>query len=375
MTGHPRDAAVPRLELRDTRRGYGDAVAVDGVTLALAAGEVVCLLGPSGCGKSTLLAIAAGVQRQDAGTVAIDGRLVSGPDLHLPPEARGVGLVFQDFALFPHLTVARNVGFGLAGTPAGRAARTAALIARLGLADHADRYPHELSGGEQQRVALARALAPRPRILLMDEPFSGLDDRLRDGIRDETLEILREEGTAVLLVTHEPEDAMRMADRIALMRNGRIVQDGPPFVLYGEPVDKEAAMFFSDVNVLRGRVSGGAVETPFGRFAAPGAAEGSAAEVVVRPQHVRLDFDRQGRGPHPTSRDGVAVRGHVVRSRFVGSQSLVELAMDGDGAPLKATVPGVFLPRPGTPLWATLPRQRCFVFADVPAAGERSTAA
>ncbi len=354
-----------RLALDGIRHAYGGGVVLDDVSLALTAGQVVCLLGPSGCGKSTLLRIAAGVERQAAGTVEIDGRRVSGPGGHVPPEARGVGLVFQDFALFPHLTVARNVAFGLAGSAAEREARVAVLLDRVGLGRHAGRYPHELSGGEQQRVALSRALAPRPPILLMDEPFSGLDNRLRDGIRDETLDILAEEGTAVLLVTHEPGEAMRMADRIALMRAGRIVQEGAPSELYNAPADKQAAMFFSEVNVVPGRVAGDGVETAFGRFPAAGVtgvAGGSAVEVVVRPQHVRLDFDREGQGPLPTERDGVAVRARVVRARFVGDQSLVELALEHDGSVLRATVPGVFRPRPGTALWATLPRARCFVF-------------
>ena len=270
--------------------------------------------------------------------------------------------MFQDFALFPHLTVARNVAFGLSGPAAAKSERALSLLSRVGLAGHADRYPHELSGGEQQRVALVRALAPKPPILLMDEPFSGLDNRLRDGIRDETLDILREEGTAVLLVTHEPEEAMRMADRIALMRAGRIVQEGPPFLLYGDPIDKEAAMFFSDVNVVRGRVAGGGADTPFGRFPTPGLDDGEVIEIVIRPQHVRLDFDRKGSGPLPTARDGTPARGTVSRARFVGNQSLVELAMDHDGSLLKATVPGIFMPRPGTPLWAAFRRDRCFVY-------------
>jgi iron(III) transport system ATP-binding protein len=352
-----------RLALDGIRHHFDGTAVLEDVSLALGPGEVVCLLGPSGCGKSTLLRIAAGVERQMAGTVDIDGRRVSGPGVHVPPEARGIGLVFQDFALFPHLTVDRNVGFGLAGIAAEREARVAVLLDRVGLGLHAGRYPHELSGGEQQRVALARALAPRPPILLMDEPFSGLDNRLRDGIRDETLDILGEEGTAVLLVTHEPGEAMRMADRIALMRAGRIVQEGPPSQLYNAPVDKQAAMFFSEVNVVPGRVAGEGVETAFGRFPAPGAGGSAEAEVVIRPQHVRLDFDRDGRGPLPTPSDGTAVRGRVLRARFVGDQSLVELAMEHDGSVLRATVPGVFLPKAGTPLWATLPRARCFVFS------------
>jgi iron(III) transport system ATP-binding protein len=243
-----------RLALSGIRHGYGGLPVLDGVSLDLRGGEVTCLLGPSGCGKSTLLRIAAGVERQDAGEVSVAGRVVSDDTRHVPPEGRGVGLVFQDFALFPHLTVNRNVAFGLGGGASEREERVRTLLGRVGMERHGEKYPHQLSGGEQQRVALVRALAPRPSILLMDEPFSGLDNRLRDGIRDQTLEILKEEGAAVLLVTHEPEEAMRMADEIALMRDGRIVQQGAPYNIYNNPVDRDAAQFFSDVNVIHGVV-------------------------------------------------------------------------------------------------------------------------
>jgi iron(III) transport system ATP-binding protein len=227
---------------------------------------------------------------------------------------------------------------------------------------HIDRFPHELSGGEQQRVALARALAPRPRIMLMDEPFSGLDDRLRDDIRDETLAVLKAEGTAVLLVTHEPGEAMRMADEIALMRDGRIVQRGAPYHVYNSPVDRAAAAFFSDVNVIKGKVSGALTETAFGHFLAPGVSDGTDVDIVIRPQHLKIDFDRHGRGPNPTALDGTPARGVVERARFMGSESLVEFRMDFDGSVLKALVPSVFLPKPGTPLWLMIRRDRCFVF-------------
>ncbi|MEM9011756.1 MAG: ABC transporter ATP-binding protein [Pseudomonadota bacterium] len=355
------DPAAPRLVLSHIARRFDGAAAVNDVSLAVGEGEVVCLLGPSGCGKTTTLRIAAGVERQSAGEVWVDGRLVSDGSQHAPPEERAIGLMFQDFALFPHLSVAANVGFGL--TDRGRGARVQDLLERVGLAGFGLKYPHQLSGGEQQRVALARALAPRPRIMLMDEPFSGLDDRLRDGIRDDTLAILREEGTTVLLVTHEPDEAMRMADRIALMRAGRIVQLDAPHVLYTAPVDRAAAAFFSDVNVVGGVVRGGSVETIFGPFAAPGLGDGAKAEVVFRPQHVRLDFDRAGTGPAPTDTHGVAVRGAVLQARFVGQQSLVDLLLPDVGQICKATVPGVFLPPKDTALWLTLPRDRCFVFA------------
>ena len=353
---------TPRLLLSRIGHSYEGVKVLDDVTIELDAGRVPCLLGPSGCGKSTLLRLAAGVERQEQGTVAIDGEVIADGQRHLPPEKRHIGLMFQDFALFPHLSVARNVAFGLTTRGAARAERAHQLLERVGLGRHADKYPHQLSGGEQQRVALARALAPRPPILLMDEPFSGLDDRLRDGVRDETLEILKEEGAAVMLVTHDPGEAMRMADTIALMRAGRGGQQGAPYNLYNAPVDKEAAMFFWDVNVIRGRVTGAQTVTPFGQFLAPGLDDSADVEIIIRPQHLKMDFDRNGSGPLPTTSDGVPARGAVLRARFVGNQSIVELTMDHDGSVLKATVPGVFLPRPGTPLWLSLRRDRCFVF-------------
>jgi len=351
---------TPRLQLTDLCRDYDGRRVVDGVNLTLMPGEVTCLLGPSGCGKSTTLRIAAGVEQQSQGTVAINGRIISDHRIHAPPEERGIGLMFQDFALFPHLSVAQNIAFGLKGADKARIVQ--ALLERVDLASFADSYPHQLSGGEQQRVALARALAPRPAIILMDEPFSGLDNRLRDDIRDETLTILKDEGTAVLLVTHEPEEAMRMADKIALMRAGRVVQEGGPYNIYNNPVDRQAAAFFSDINVIRGRVQGAQVDTPFGAFLAPGHPDGTDVEIVIRPQHLKLDFDRKGEGPRPTESDGMPARGRVVRSRFMGNESFVELEMDHDGSSLRASIPAVFMPPKGTPMWLAMRRDRCFVF-------------
>ncbi|WP_370029857.1 ABC transporter ATP-binding protein [Oceanicella sp. SM1341] len=366
---------APRLALGNISRVYDGATVVDDLSLSLSEGQVTCLLGPSGCGKSTTLRIAAGVERQSTGTVAVDGVTISDARRHLPPERRSIGLMFQDFALFPHLDVAANVAFGLRDKGAAGRARVGELLERVGLGSFGDKFPHQLSGGEQQRVALARALAPRPRVMLMDEPFSGLDNRLRDGIRDETLAILKDEGAAVLLVTHEPEEAMRMADTIALMRGGRIVQEASPYNIYNAPHDLAAARFFSDVNVIRGRVAQGRTETPFGLFLTPALADGQEVEIVIRPQHLRIDFDRAGQGPAPTTEHGSWARGRVVRARFMGSESLVELAMDLDGTPLRATIPGVFLPRPGVPLWLALRRDRCFVFPVVPPQAPRAQAA
>jgi len=353
---------IPRLQVNNLTRRYDGRVVVEDVSLRVMPGKVTCLLGPSGCGKSTTLRMIAGVEMQDSGEIHVDGNLICDTVFRVPPERRHIGLMFQDFALFPHLSVAQNVGFGLSGDKASNAARVGELLDRVGLSQYHRAYPHELSGGEQQRVALARALAPRPRIMLMDEPFSGLDNRLRDGIRDDTLDILREEDTAVLLVTHEPEEAMRMADEIALMRDGRIVQQGAPYNVYNAPVDRSAMAFFSEINVIRGRVQGALTETPFGHFLAPGVPDGQEVEIVIRPQHIKIDFDRHGRGPNPTPQDGAPARGVVERARFIGSESLVEFRMDHDGSLLKATVPNVFLPKPGKPLWLMIRRDRCFVF-------------
>lgn len=355
-------AETPRLEIRNLRRSFNGRAVVDDVSLKIMPGQVTCLLGPSGCGKSTTLRMIAGVEMQDSGTIHVDGELICDTVFRIPPERREIGLMFQDFALFPHLSVGDNVSFGLRGTKASKRARVEELLKRVDLESYIDGYPHQLSGGEQQRVALARALAPKPRIMLMDEPFSGLDNRLRDGIRDETLSILKEEDTAVLLVTHEPDEAMRMADEIALMRDGKIVQQGAPYNVYTRPIDRAAVAFFSDANVVRATVSGALAQTAFGRFLAPGVPDGTAVDIVFRPQHVRIDFDRAGKGPLPTAADGTPARAVVARARFMGNESLVEFRMDHDGTVLKATVPNVFMPVAGTVMWLTIRRDKCFVF-------------
>ncbi|MDO6729311.1 ABC transporter ATP-binding protein [Marinovum sp. 2_MG-2023] len=358
----PPVTAPPRLEIRNLIRDFDGRRVVDDVSLQIQPGQVTCLLGPSGCGKSTTLRMIAGVDMQDAGEIFVDGKLICDTVFRLPPERRSIGLMFQDFALFPHLSVGRNVAFGLRAKGAAARARAEEMLQKVGMARFIDAYPHELSGGEQQRVALARALAPQPKIMLMDEPFSGLDNRLRDGIRDETLAVLKEEDTAVLLVTHEPEEAMRMADEIALMRDGKIVQQGAPYNIYRSPADKAAVAFFSDVNVINSTVQGALADTPFGQFLAPGLPDGAEVEIVFRPQHVGIDFDRAGQGPLPTAERGIAARGTVARARFMGKESLVEFRMDHDGSTLRATVPNVFLPKIDTPLWLTIRRDRCFVF-------------
>ena len=257
------------IRLDGVTKRFGNDTAVDGASLCVARGEVVALLGPSGCGKTTLLRLIAGFERPDGGTVTVDGRLVAGPTAWVAPEARRVGMVFQDYALFPHLSVAGNVGFGLPRR--ARASRVPELLSIVGLGGLEKRYPHELSGGQQQRVALARALAPSPELVLLDEPWSNVDPFLRESLRAEVAEIIRPLGVTVLLVTHDREEAFSLADRIALMRDGSVVQEGTAEQLYFAPATRWAAEFVGAANVLPGQIVAGRVETAIGAFPANGA--------------------------------------------------------------------------------------------------------
>ncbi len=353
------------LGIADVSHAYGGRTVVRGVTLTVAPGELVCLVGPSGCGKTTLLRIAAGLEELQQGRIMIDGCAVAEPGYVVPPEARGVGFVFQDYALFPHLTVARNVAFGLHKLPPReRAARVRDVLSKVGMAEYADAYPHQLSGGQQQRVALARALAPRPRVMLLDEPFSGLDTRLREQIRDDTLHVLKDSGAATLMVTHDPEEAMFMADRLAVMRAGRIEQEGTPVDIYTRPATAFVASFFGQLNELVGVVRNGAVYTPFGAIATPGLGDGTKVDVLIRPEGLRLSV-ADGRGSS-------AVAAQVMTSRLLGRSSWIHLRLlTGDAAwgeghvghfHFHVRVPGRYLPREGEILQVGLDPAQAFVF-------------
>lgn len=287
--------ADSHLQLDGISRRFGDVRALDDVSLSVKNREVICLVGQSGCGKSTLLRVIAGIERPDRGRVLLDGRALSGPAGYVEPEERNIGFMFQDYALFPHLSVTDNILFGLKRLARGAAReRCDAIIAQLGIGHLADRFPHMLSGGEQQRVALARALAPQPKILLMDEPFSNLDRSLREGIRSETLAVLRKLGATVIMVTHDPEEALSSGDRVVLMRSGKIVQVGTGSELYDRPSSAYTAEFFCTFNKVQGACWNGFLETPLGRFEAPGFADGNTATAYIRPQCLRLNCDEDG---------------------------------------------------------------------------------
>ena len=309
-----------KLVFDDVSYTIGKRTILHNISFELKPGEIVSVLGPSGCGKTSMLRLAAGVSSPTSGRIALDDRLLATHTTFVPPEKRNIGLMFQDFGLFPHLSILQNVKYGLSTWLKDDAEHAAiAALTRVGMEIHAKQYPHQLSGGEQQRVALARTIAPRPQVLLMDEPFSGLDQRLRDTVRSETFALLREMRATAILVTHDPEEAMEVSDRILLMRDGRIVQSGTPEELYNNPIDPKAATFFSDANHFTGIVHGSAIETPLGPIAAMGLNEGEEAEVILRPHLISII--KPGKGNQSESFEAfvkdVGFRGHFAQLKLI----------------------------------------------------------
>jgi iron(III) transport system ATP-binding protein len=333
--------ALPAIELRGVSKSYGrDVAAVRDVSLCLSCGALLALLGPSGCGKTTTLRLIAGLEAPDAGEVAISGRRVAGHSAWVPPEERGVGMVFQDYALFPHLTVAENIAFPLNRLPARqRAARVAELLPLAGLQGLESRYPHQLSGGQQQRVALARALAPRPAVVLLDEPFSNLDAALRKATREEVRRILCESGATAIVVTHDQEEAFSIADTVAVMRGGVVEQTAPPHEVYLRPASRQVATFVGEANFVPGQARGDLVECTLGAVPLATPASGRV-DVMLRPEMLALRPEPRGCG-------------RIEHITFFGHDQLVAVRMC-DGALLQArTFPRLDL-TPGTQVEVTV---------------------
>ena len=355
------------LDFTHVSHRFGETLAVDDVSFGVEAGELVCLLGPSGCGKSTLLRLAAGLETLRSGRIAIGGATVAeggARGRQLPPEKRSVGLMFQDYALFPHLTVTQNIGFGFREKSGGT--RDGAWIERalgeVGLAHLGERYPHTLSGGQQQRIALLRALAPNPGVLLLDEPFSGLDEHLRQRVRQETRARLAESGATTLMVTHDPEEAMFLADRIVVLDRGRVAQDASPVEIYTAPADPFVACLFGPANELEGVARGGMVDTVLGPVPAPGVEDGRRVLCLVRTGGVEITTAPPdgGRG---------YVRARVESARALGPASWLLLRPVADTAPgrspvtIEARIPGIDLPAAGSEAWMRAAEEQTFVFA------------
>lgn len=276
------------LELEGVGKDFGSISALSEVSLSLDAGKILCLVGRSGCGKSTMLRLIGGIERPDFGSIRIHGQEVAGPASFVEPDQRNIGFVFQDYALFPHLTVAENIAFGIRSLPKNeRSRRVSEMLDLVGMQTMGERYAHSLSGGEQQRIALARALAPRPKLLLLDEPFSNLDLNLKRRVRSETIALLRQVEATAIMVTHDPQEALAIGDRVVLLNQGRIVQQGLSDDIYHRPVDTYAAEFFSDFNKVEGVVEHGMIATELGRFPNNSQlAEGVKCWAYIRPQSI-----------------------------------------------------------------------------------------
>ncbi len=349
----------PGLEVARLSHAFDSRTVVCEASLAVSPGEILCLFGPSGCGKSTLLRVIAGLEPLQEGRIFIEGRTVADPATHVAPEDRSVTLLFQDFALFPHLSVIENVTFGLRHLSLDkRLERAREVLRQVGMIDYADKFPHTLSGGEQQRVALARARARRPRVMLLDEPFSSLDLRLRNRLRDLVLHVLKRTSAATVIVTHDPEEAMFMGDRIAVMLEGRIVQTGTPQQLYHAPATPFVAGLFGEVNRMTGSVRDGHVQTPLGRICAPGFEDGIDVDVLLRPESLSI-------GPPGRGGEWNAVA-RVEMARMLGYTNVVHLSVPAHGgAPvhLHARTMGPDLPNPADEVGVRLDGDQVFVFA------------
>jgi len=346
------------LKLENIELSFDGFCVLNQLNLTIGTGEFVCLLGPSGCGKTSTLRVCAGLESPISGRVIIDDTVMTDGLEVVAPELRKIGFLFQDFALFPHLNVFDNVAFGLKGYPkAATEDRVQEVLKQVRMDKFANVLPHTLSGGQQQRVALARALAPKPGIMLLDEPFSGLDSGLRAQIRDETLHVLKDNNVAAVMVTHDPEEAMFMADRIILMKNGTIVQDGTPTELYQNPTDHFAASFFGEINVIKGIVQNNEAQTVLGNVPISGFENGTLVDVLIRPENVQIQ--------RVLNDIGSTEKAHIEAARYLGRDSLLHITVEdnkGVTTHLHARIQGQLLPGENETVVATMDTDQAFVF-------------
>ena len=347
------NTVLPGLEFSGVSHAYETETVIQELNLVVPVGSLTCLLGPSGCGKTTVLRLAAGLETLQIGWIKINGIRVADETDTLPPEVRDVGLMFQEYALFPHLSVLGNVSFGLDSLPAkSRETVAKAALAQVGMAGAANAYPHMLSGGEQQRVALARAVAPRPKVMLLDEPFSGLDTELRASLREDTLRLIKETGATTLMVTHDPMEAMLMADHVALMHDGRVMQAGSPMDLYRHPGSSFCARFLGEVIDYVGLVRSGEVVTPLGSVPASGIEDGEEVQVLIRPEALYLDQEREVGG----------VKAKISDQRNLGPHTKLTLQLEECGEQFHVNLSGRDLPSAGSKVAVYLDFSMVFVF-------------
>jgi iron(III) transport system ATP-binding protein len=335
-------AAPPALSVEGLTRSFGRLPVVTDLTFEARQGELVALLGPSGCGKTTTLRMIAGLEPQDRGSIAIAGTVVASDTVFVPAERRRVGMVFQDYALFPHMSVERNVAYGI-GRGRANARRVDDVLDLVGLAGMKDRAPAELSGGQQQRVALARALAPAPDLVMLDEPFSNLDQKLRVSVRRDVRSILREAGTTAILVTHDQEEALSLADRIVVMNRGQVEQSGSPEELYHRPATRFVAEFIGDAQFLRATARDRTAHTIIGDVPLANESQGSV-DVLVRPEHLRLDRQRP---------EASGVHGRVISREYFGHDQLLTVGLD-KGDVVVARLGAYSGIRPGDGVWVSV---------------------
>ena len=342
------------LEFREVSHRYGRDGVLDGITFTAKPGEITCLLGVSGSGKSTLLRVAAGLERIQAGEIRLDGEVLSRPGMDPAPERRRIGFVFQEHVLFPHKTALDNVAFGLHALDS----RQRRIVAQesldaVGLREFSERYPDTLSGGQQQRVALARALAPAPRVMLLDEPFTSVDATLRRALREDARRALRNSGSIAVMVTHDPDEALELADRIAVMDGGRIVQVETPDAIWQRPASRAVASLLGQAQHLRGTVEADGVATAFGPLhrACDGMEPGDEVDVLVRPNAVALERVTKPSAPH----------GRVEDVRFLGNRYLV--LVESAGQTLRASIEDPAGIGPGDAVVAKFDLLGTFVYA------------